>query len=593
LFSTRCDGDWAVQIGAVYADKKCEFTVWAPYLIDLKLKLPDTGAILPMQKANEGYWKVTTEVTSGATYTYLINGQTERPDPASHFQPQGVTGPSAVVDHAIYQWRDASWRGINLKDVIFYELHVGTFTEEGTFQAATKRIKELAELGVNAVQLMPVAQFPGKRNWGYDVALPYAVQNSYGSPDDFKRLVDECHRNGLAVFLDVVYHHAGFESNFLNEFGPYFVPNLTTGRAPLLNLNGEDSLPIRNYFLENTLHWLRDYHLDGIRLNSALSMSDLNLPSFLSELTQTVHALAANQNRKLWIISESEFNEPKVLAALGEGGFGFDGQILKDFQHSILALITAEKEGDCKNYGCIQDVIDAITEAYTYVGSSANLHKRTDNENFSCVPSEKFIASTQDHDEVGNRLLGERVTALAGLDAAKLAAGLTLLSPYVPLLFMGEEYAETAPFHLQSEASDPNSKSTFEASKLNWKLRTERKNSKMLAYYKTLIMLRRKMSAPCYSDRYDIQIVTTVDGKVLFTNRCPKENSVVLIANFNRKVEATKFPFDGGSYIKAIDSADIAWGGDGYTLPQKLHYGDIIHLTRFNFAIYVRQKRAT
>jgi maltooligosyltrehalose trehalohydrolase len=481
-----------------YKKEICEFVVWAPYSSKTRVILNTTNESFPMKKLKEGYWKFTIEGVKPETeYMFKLNEKQILPDPASHFQPRGVFGPSSVVDHESFHWTDDEWRGLWLKDIIFYEIHVGVFTSEGNFKAIFNRVKELSELGVNAIELMPIAQFPGERNWGYDVAFPFAVQNTYGCPNDLKKLVNECHKHGIALFVDVVYNHAGPEGNFLNEYGPYFMKNRMTQWGPTINLDGKDSKPVRDYFTQNTFHWLEKYHLDGLRLDAVLFMLDNSPVHFLQNLNSKVSLHSRKLNRNMWLIAESGYNQPIVLTPKRQGGYGFNAQWLDDFQHALHAILTGENEGYYSNYGKMHHLKETLIEAYVHVGGGfpdSQFHKRNPNESFFWINSDKFVVFSQNHDQVGNRVLSERLTSLAGFEAAKTAAGVILLSPYVPLLFMGEEYGETKPFnffinyadkqlefasrngrtlefssfHWEGKSPDPSAKETFDASKITW-----------------------------------------------------------------------------------------------------------------------------
>lgn len=575
-----------------------------------------------MEKVNgEGYWRLLLDnVTEGLEYLYQLDNGQLLPDPASHFQPHGVFGPSAVVDHQTFTWRAADWKGRSLKDTIFYELHVGTFTQEGTFKAASSRIKELVELGVNAVELMPIAQFPGSRNWGYDTAFIYAVQNSYGGPDDLRRFVDECHLQGVAVIFDVVYNHAGPEGNFLNQFGPYFLTRKMTDWGPMANLDGPLNGPVREYFLQNTCHWIKNYHADGLRLDAVLSMIDSSPKHFLAELTETAQKCSKTFKRKMWLIAESGYNQPKVLLPRKHGGFEFDAQWLDDFQHALFSVLTGEREGYYGNYGAMEHLEEVMVESYLHVGGGGldkSFRRRRTDEHFLWISSSRLVTFSQNHDQIGNRLFSDRLIAIAGQEAAKVAAGLTLLSPYLPLLFMGEEYGETAPFNFfvdyaskelsgtiregrmkefaefnwQGESLDPSDKRTFESSKLNWDLRYKGEGKKILAYYQTLIHLRQCLAKSGVTDRKKMNMRSNEADKILFIQRCQDNYANVVVANLSPEEQRFTFPFDGGKYIKIFDSADVAWAGPGFVLPIEVVKGSRQNIRSFNLAVF--EKRYT
>ena len=606
-----------MDVGVNYQDKSCEFVVWAPNCSKVFLLLTSTQELYAMAKARKGYWTLAIDgLKEESEYLYKLDDQILRSDPASNFQPQGVFGSSQIINHESFNWSDTDWQGLTLDELVFYELHVGTFTREGTFKAVSSKVKELAEIGVNAIELMPVAQFPGKYNWGYDVSFPFAVHNTYGHPEDLKKLANECHRQGIALFADVVYNHAGPEGNFLNDYGPYFLKNRKTQWGPPINLDGPLCGPVRDYFMQNTLHWLKNYHLDGLRLDAILFMLDNSPEHFLGQLTSSVHRFSRKLKRKVWLVAETSFNQPVVLKPSSQGGYGFDAQWLDDYQHALHAVLTGERDGYYRNYGKMSHLKEALTEAYVHVGGgfpNSRLRLRKPTESFSWINSNRLVVFSQNHDQIGNRLLSERLTVLAGYEAAKTAAGLVLLSPYVPLLFMGEEYGETRPFnffvnyndkellaatregrkrefsrfHWKGESPDPSSEQTFEQSKLNWAMRSQEQGKKMLAYYQALIQLRHSIrTGKCYSDRTQMQVQCSEKNKILFIKRCMGDKENVVVANLSSNEKSYRFPFEGGDYRKVLDSADVAWNGPGVLLSQSTKKGDNNFIRGFNFAFF-------
>jgi len=608
----------ALYVGADFQDGTCRFIVWAPNQKRLTLVLPKENQYFSMDKSAGGYWTTTIEGLEADTrYLYELDNKTQTPDPASHYQPEGVFGASQVIDHDVFRWSDQQWCGLDLKDLIFYELHVGTFTQEGTLQAVQNRIKTLRELGINAVELMPIMQFSGKRNWGYDSVFPFAVHNSYGEPNGLKALVNECHNQGVALFVDCVYNHLGPEGSCLNNYGPYF-PSTQLGRwGASINLDGPQSEGVRNYFLENLFHWLNHYHLDGIRLDAVLSMHDKSPRHFLVELNEKTHAYAKTTGRKTYLIAESGYNIPQVLTPIDKGGFGFDAQWLDDFQHAVFALLTGEHEGYYGDYGRIEDLAETLTEGFVFVGDEPNYKRKRPEESYRWLAADQFIVFSQNHDQVGNRLLGERLATLAGFEAAKLSAGIVLLSPYVPLLFMGEEYGETAPFqffvdyqnktlseavrtgrkkefasfHWQGEVPDPQSPQTFEQSTLNWQTRNTEQGQKILSYYHALIELRRKH--PLFQPQTQRQIKHLYIKKpVLFVHKqSDNAEEAGIIANCANTPTRYTFPFEGGPYVKVLDSADFAYAGLGSLLPTLANSGDTYTIGAFNLAVFLKQSQ--
>ncbi|MCW4000379.1 MAG: malto-oligosyltrehalose trehalohydrolase [Candidatus Bathyarchaeota archaeon] len=606
-------------MGADYQDGTCHFTVWAPNRSRVTLWLTGENQHLAMDPAGGGYWAHVAEgFEPGTLYMYELDGEAGLPDSASHYQPDGVFGASQVIDHDAYRWSDRGWRGLDLKDLVFYELHVGTFTGVGTFKAAAEHVAELCDFGVNAIELLPIAQFSGKRNWGYDGVFPFAVQNSYGRPDDLKALVDVCHQHGVALFVDFVYNHLGPEGNCLNNYAPYF-PSTSMGQwGSNLNLDGEQNGGVRNYFLENTLHWLSHYHLDGIRLDAIYAMHDSSACHFLAELNQKVHHYAEGAGRKIHLVAESGYNIPQVLTPIEKGGWGFDGQWLDDYQHALFALLTGEKEGYYSLYGGLPDLADALSDAYVYVGQEPDMKRRLPSESYRWIPAWKLVVFSQNHDQVGNRLSGDRLSAIAGTEAAKLAAGVVLLSPYVPLLFMGEEYGETAPFlfftdyqnpelgdavregrirefahfHWQSQAPDPQSAETYERSKLNWQLRYSARGEEVASYYRALLMLRRKY--PLFRVQAERQIrQVSIQGNLLFMDKQGGEAAAGVVANFGKDAASYAFPFEGGGYSKIFDSADYSAADKASALSSSAAEGETQVIGGFGLAVYYKEPQET
>jgi len=568
-----------------------------------------------MDQAGDGYWTCTADgLDPGTTYKYELDGKDSKPDPASHYQPDGIFGASEIIDHESFKWTDRSWRGLDLKDLVFYELHVGTFTPEGTLKAIVPRIRELAEFGINAVELMPITQFPGVRNWGYDGVFPFALHNSYGRPDDLRVLVNECHNRGVALFVDSVYNHLGPEGNCLNSYGPYF-PDTNMGLwGANVNLDGPQNSGVRNYFLENALHWLSHYHIDGIRLDAVLAMHDTSPRHFLLDLNEQVQTFKENVGRKIYVIAESGFNVPIILDPAERGGCKFDAQWLEDFQHALFALITGEREGYYQKYGSINDLSEALTEGYVYIGEGQESKRSPPDASYRWIPTSKLVVFAQNHDQIGNRVQGDRLTQISGIEAAKLAAGIVVLSPYVPLLFMGEEYGETAPFqfftdyqskelvddvragrkkefanfHWANEAPDPQNPETFKRSKLDWQQRYSGQGQKIAAYYHNI--LRLKKEHPIFHADTDRKIKhITAKTSVLFIHKQYSTTQAAIIANFSKKPVTYTFPLEGGNYAKILDSASFDWAGPGSTLPTLAAKGDDHQIGSFNLAVYFKE----
>lgn len=604
-----------MKVGSNYlGEGRCEFTVWAPShkKVSVQIVAPE-NRLLPMEKDEKGYFKVTGEgVEPGTLYLYKIADETLRPDPASHYQPKGVHEPSEVIDHSQMKWTDENWSGIPLEEMIIYELHIGTFTSEGTFEAIIGRLKELKEFGVNAIELMPIAQFPGDRNWGYDGTYPYAVQNSYGSPEQLKKLVDAAHQEGLSVILDVVYNHFGPEGNYTSQYGPYFTEAYKTPWGMAINFDDTYSEGVRNYFIENALYWLQDYHIDALRLDAVHAIYDLGAKHFLEELAEKVALLSDSVGRKLFLIAESDLNDVRVIREKEQGGYGMDAQWSDDFHHVLHTLLTGEMKGYYQDFGKCEQLAKAYKEGFVYSWKYSEHRKRYHGNDASARPGSQFVVCTQNHDQVGNRMLGERLTQLASFESLKLAAGALLLSPNVPMLFMGEEYGEEAPFlyfishtdqdlvesvrqgrkrefadfHLAEEFVDPFSIETFNQSQLKWEKRNEGKHKVLLELHQYLIELRRTVEALKHLDRQNLAASAIEEDKLVLLHRWSNESQVFCIMNFNDKDVTFKATVPKGNWQKALDSSEQKWLGSGSSMPEKLMLGDEVTICPRSFALY-------
>ena len=576
--------DWEPTVGAVYLENnRCRFRVWAPRTDQVEVNICGVR-LIPLERGEHGWFAGTVEgVQPGTRYLYRLDGGEERPDPASRFQPDGVHGRSMVVDRR-FGWSDRGWKGVPLENVILYELHVGTFTPEGTFDAVIPHLDRLADLGVTAVELMPVAQFPGSRNWGYDGVFPYAVQDSYGGPEGLKRLVDAAHARGLAVVLDVVYNHLGPEGNYLDDFGPYFTARYKTPWGLALNFDGPESDAVRRFFVENALQWVADFHLDGLRLDAVHAIADASERPFLQELGAEVKALAERLGRPVHIFPESDLNTLFFLRARESGGCGFDAQWTDDFHHSLHTLLTGERSGYYKDFGSLGQMAKAMTGGFVYTGQYSPYRRRRHGVPADEMEAHRHVVCGQNHDQTGNRMLGERLAALTDFESLKLAAGAVILSPFLPLLFMGEEYGETAPFLYfvshsdpdliravqegrkeefaafgwREEPPDPQAEETFERSRLRQDLMKEGRHAEIYSFYKELIRLRKTVPALARPSKLDVEVTALEGDEVILVRR---GGEVVIAFNFAR--EARKVPPPEGRWETVLDSAAERWGGAG------------------------------
>jgi len=610
-----------MEIGAKYYQKgNGEFTVWAPCSkgIALDIIYPDCRRVA-MEKDEDGYWRVlVNNIYPSTKYFYLLENVRRRPDPVSFFQPEGVHGPSVVIDHTMYKWEDHIWESIPLRTMIIYELHVGTFTPEGTFEAIIPRLQDLRSLGINTIEIMPVAQFPGERNWGYDGTYPFAVQNSYGGPDALKTLVNACHKQGIAVILDVVYNHLGPEGNYLQEFGPYFTDHYKTPWGKAINFDGAYSDGVRNFFIQNALYWFQFFHVDGLRLDAIHGIYDRGAKHILEELSEEVEKFSNNQGRKHYLIAESDLNDPRVVRPREKGGYGIDAQWCDDFHHSLHCLLTGEKEGYYVDFGGVEDLKKSFEQGFVISGTYSAYRKRRHGASTEGLSAQQFIVFSQNHDQVGNRKFGERLSVLVEFERLKLAAGAVFVSPYIPLVFMGEEYGEDAPFHYfvshsdpelikavregrkkefksfswNQEPPDPQSIGTFLDSKLKWNKRFEEKHRILLGFYKHLIALREKIPALHQRDKNCFSISTIEDKKVIFIHRWHGDSQIWSLLNFNEQKSSVLLNIPEGTWRKLLDSSEQKWLGPGSLLPETIAEKTALTFAPFSFVLYLKEMKA-
>ncbi len=495
--------------------------MWAPFPQEVTLRLEAAGKApqnIAMRRDAEDF-VVTAQAAAGDRYSYVIDGHDPVPDPVSRFLPEGVHGPTEIVDPSEFRWSDEEWRGVPLEDYVIYELHVGTFTPKGCFDSAIGKLAYLKDLGITVIEIMPVAACPGTRNWGYDGASPYAVQASYGGPEGFKRLVDAAHRLGMAVVLDVVYNHLGPEGNYLRRFGPYFTSHHKTPWGEAVNYDSDGCEPVRRYVIANALYWIREYRLDGLRLDAVQTIKDDSPKHILAELQENAQALARELSRVVCVIAETDENDSRYTAPPIEGGYGLDAVWSDDFHHAIHALFAGERQGYYQDFGQPEQIATTLREGYFSQGQYFGFWNAPRGTCAKDVPLPANVICIQNHDQVGNRARGERLTVLVPRGARKLAAALMLLAPHTPLLFMGQEYDESAPFQFFadfqdaalrkavsegrrnefkdfdfSEVPDPEDPETFRRSKLRWSDAPE--NREMLAWYRDLLLLRKQYVVP-------------------------------------------------------------------------------------------------
>jgi maltooligosyltrehalose trehalohydrolase len=577
---------WSPDFCANVNDKNgVKFTVWAPKheSVSLVIYEKDGRRVIPMIRGDKGYFNLEMEdVSPGAEYKYVC-GDVEVPDPASRFQPHGVHGPSRVVKPA-FAWEDGSWKGVSRDDLVIYELHVGTFTPEGTFGSAALKLDHLVELGVTAVELMPVAQFAGARNWGYDGVFPYAVQNSYGGPDELKSFVNQAHKKGLDVVLDVVYNHVGPEGNYMDILGPYFSKRYSTPWGKSYNLDDAGSDEVRRFIVQNALYWVYEYHVDGLRLDAVHAIIDNSPKHIIQEICEAVKHAQAELGRTLVVIAESDLNDPKIVRTTERCGYGADAQWSDDFHHSLHVYLTGERVGYYQDFHGVEDLAKALTKVFVYDGVYSRFREKTHGAPVGDLDGCSFVVYSQNHDQIGNRADGSRMLTLVGELKTKMAAALTILSPYIPLIFMGEEYGETNPFYFFSDFTDqriaeatrqgkkremgehyvdPQSPTAYERSKLDWAKTQTHVGKQFVAYYRNLISLRRQYRLQCkrnvqlhYTEKYlhmtrgDINLLLVFEESKV---ACGNWKLVESVGDFPKEVSTGEHTFRNGIaiYVKS------------------------------------------
>jgi len=576
------DAEYQERLGATaISESSCRFLLWAPRgkAVEVLIDAP-TPRRMPMEAVGCGYFRALVEgATVGTLYRYRLDRDKERPDPASRYQPQGVHGPSQVVDKH-FGWTDSTWKGLPLEKYVLYELHVGTFSTKGTFDAILPRLPALRDLGITALELMPLGQFPGNRNWGYDGVFPYAVQASYGGPAAVKNLINECHRHRMAVVLDVVYNHLGPEGNYLADFGPYFTNLYKTPWGEAINYDQAESDHVRRYFIDNALEWVTDYHFDALRLDAVHAIQDSSARTFLEQLSRAMHDRAEELNRTICLIAESHQNDARLITARELGGAGYDAVWNDDFHHSLHVILTREQNGYYQDFHSVDDLAKCYRDGFLYSGQYAKFWRTHRGSSSQHIPAERFVVYAQNHDQVGNRGEGDRLTQMVSFEKLKMAAGAVLLSANIPLLFMGEEYGELAPFQYfvshgdpqlieavrcgrreefgqfswPGEIPDPQSEQTFLRSKLNWNLQASGQHQILRRFYQKLLRLRREIPALAKLDKRSLRV--TSSEKTLLIERWHGLSRVMVPFHFGDTLVEWAPPVGEGRWGKVLDSAD-------------------------------------
>ena len=543
----------------------------------------------PMDSAGGNWWTGRwPDVVAGTDYRFSLDGGPSMPDPRSAWQPHGVHGPSRIVDHSVFAWTDTNWRPGPLGDAVIYELHVGTFSPEGTFDGVVARLDHLVDLGITHVELMPVNAFPGVHGWGYDGVELFAPHEPYGGPDGLKRLVDACHARGLAVLLDVVYNHLGPDGNYTGAFGPYQTDRYKTPWGAAVNLDGPGSDEVRRFFVDNALLWLRDYHFDGLRIDAVHAFVDTSATHLLEQMATEVRALSTEVGRDLVLIAESDLNDPRLVRSPDVGGYGLDATWSDDLHHAIHVALTGERDGYYADFEGLPDIVRAMRDIYVYAGRHAPHRDRMHGRAADGLDPGQFVVFSQNHDQVGNRAAGERLEHLAGADAARVAAALVLAGPFVPMLFQGEEWAAATPFQYftdhedaalaravskgrQSEFAafgwtpeqvpDPQDPATFERSRLDWSEPVIEPQPAMLDWYRRLVALRREI--PGLRDGRRPAVRTDVDAGWIALDR----DRVSVIANLGASGATISLSPGDRNVLAAASTDQITIEPRGIVLP--------------------------
>lgn len=567
---------------------KANVLVWAPEASKMSIVFGENEMTLPLQAEAYGYWVLDTEALKpGDPYHFVIDDGDPLPDPATLFQASGVHGASTAFDASSFEWTDHSWHNKELNEYIIYELHIGTFTDGGTFAAAEERLDYLAGLGINAIEIMPVSQFAGGRNWGYDGVFPYSVQDSYGGPEGLQRFVNACHQRGIAVVLDMVYNHLGPEGNILGKFGPYFTDKYHTPWGDAINFDDAWCDGVRHYFTQNALMWFRDFHVDALRLDAVHAIKDFSPRHILQQIREETDALVAQTGRPHYLIVEMDLNDTRFVKPTDAGGYGMHAQWVDEFHHALRVSSGQERTGYYSDFHPITSLTKSFRDAYVYDGIYSDHRKRKFGMKAEGFPGHQFIVFSQNHDHVGNRMLGERTSQLVSFEMQKLLAGAVFVSPYLPLLFMGEEYGETNPFqyfvshtdeklakavregrkrefaafHLEGEAPDPVSEDTYQQSKLQWGLIEQEPHRSLLSFYKKLIDLKKTHPVMRDLDRETVAADGFEEKELIRVQRVSGEYHLVAILNFSKSSQEALLPSGHLVWHKLLASSDPEWGG--------------------------------
>ena len=546
------------------------FSVWAPQRKKVSVKVDDKD--YPMEGPSErGFWKADVEAAGhGSNYGFLLDDDPRPyPDPRSFWQPKDVHSPSRVLDHGKFPWTDSKFRPIPLQSAVIYEMHIGTFTEGGTLDSAIERLDYLCDLGITHLELLPIASYEGNFSWGYDGVAPYAPDESYGGPEAVKRFVNACHEKGLGVILDVVYNHFGPAGNYTQMFGPYFTERHHTPWGAAINFEEGGSDQVRRYFIDNALMWLRDYHFDGLRLDAVHELIDRSAMHFLEQLSREVEDLSAALGRALFLIGETDLNDPKFVTPREANGYGLDAQWSDDFHHALFTLLHHEQSGYYQDFGTVDQLATTLRQVFLYDGRYSRFRQHNHGRQVHKISYHRFLGYIQNHDQIGNRAKGERLEHLVGMRKSKLAAAVVMMAPFLPMIFMGEEWAAATPwmyfadfkseelrknvregrkrdfqhFGWTDEVPNPEDPATLQASKLQWSELDEPKHHEMFRWYRELIHLRRRTLALNLGDFSRMDVHHSEEGRWIYTDR----GNIRTMINFSET--ATAFAVEPGSEL--------------------------------------------
>ncbi len=551
-----------------------------------------------------------------AEYLYQFEDGRRRPDPVSRCQPRGVHEASQVVDPSAFGWTDGGWNGLPLEDLIIYEIHTGTFSAEGTFAGIAERIPYLCELGITAVEIMPVASFAGARNWGYDGVALYAPHTGYGGPVELKRMVDACHRAGLAVVLDVVYNHLGPEGNYLAEYGPYFTDRYRSPWGKAINFDGAGSDAVRRFFIDNALYWLTEYHVDALRLDAIHEIFDFGAMNVLREMADAFHGQARLLGRKAWLIAESDLNDPRVINPPAIGGHGLDAQWHDDFHHALHTLLTDDRNGYFADFGRVADLGKALSEGFVYDGGRSEYRGRRHGAPSTGNTGRQFVVFNQNHDQIANADAGRRLSQLVPLAQQKLAAAILWCAPALPMLFMGEEFGATTPFHYFTSFTDralaravsdgrrreyepfftdrafpdPQAAQTFLDSRIDWAQAARTPHRELLAFNRALIELRK--SHPCLANcRKDLTEVSFGEDPrwMIVLRGDPSGLRALLLCNLSEKPLTLTVSEQIGRLALALYTGEETLGPPPTVMPPSTIEtpGTLIEIASFTAALYL------